>query len=125
MSTNNIRSYNHNVSPTCLPKHEINKVRNYSHANVNLQKSMEHQLYTKNCRQLRKTGERRGGSTQGRAHQLAVQCQTALKTYMQITLCILSILYLGKKYICMHATKVNEKKGAINFKRAIRGMSEG
>lgn len=29
-----------------------------------------------------------------------------------------------KKYICMHATKVN-KKGAINFKRAITGVWEG
>lgn len=51
-----------------------------------------------------KLGKEGMWSPRGRAHQLAVQCQTALKTYIQIT------VYLGKKYICMHATKVNKKK---------------
>lgn len=72
LSTNNIRSYNHNVSSTCLPKLEISKVKNYSHVNVNFAKSMKSQLNTKNCRQLKKTRKRRGDFPQGKAHQLAV-----------------------------------------------------
>lgn len=65
-----------------------------------------------------KLGKEGMWSPRGRAHQLAVQCQTALKTNIQIT------VYLGKNiYVCMQQ-KLIKKKGAINFKRTIRGMWE-
>lgn len=75
---------------------------------------MKTQLYTKNCRQQRKTGKSGGGSPRVSAHQSAVQCQTVLKTYLQIT------VYLGKNiYVCMQQKLI--KKRRHNFQKSNKG----
>lgn len=76
VSPTNIRSYIHKGLAACLPKWEPNKDDTSGHAMVDREKPTRPQLYTKNYSQLRKTGSRRGACLYGRAHQLALQCQT-------------------------------------------------
>jgi hypothetical protein len=53
------------------------------------------QMHTENNRQLSKAWGRRGDPPQERACLLVIQCQSALKTYIQATLYGLNILNLG------------------------------
>lgn len=71
-----IRSYIHKGLAACLPIWEPIKDDTSGRATVDGEKPTRPQLYTKNYSQLRKTRSGRGAGPYGRAHQLALQCQT-------------------------------------------------
>lgn len=64
------------VSPTSLLKIKMNNDNINEHGKLDLPKPTMSQSYTKNSRLLRKIMSKRGDLHNGRAHQLAVQCQS-------------------------------------------------
>lgn len=52
------------------------------------EKTMRFQTYTKNYRQLRKSGRQRGGLPQGRKYQFVVQCQIVNPEYINTNIII-------------------------------------
>lgn len=113
MPPSNIRSNTHKVSPTWLPKCELNKDTK-KHAKLYGKKPTRPQPYMINYRQLSKARSRTGDPLQGRAHQLAFWCQVGSPKNMQVTLYECNRSYLGihmHMQIHMHALTSDGKRG--------------
>ena len=72
MPPSDVLSYTHKVSPTWLPKHELNR-DHIRHGKVDGRNPRRPQSYTENYRYLRNVESKRNSFPQGRTHQLVIQ----------------------------------------------------
>lgn len=69
-----------------------------------------------------------GGPSQGRAHQLIVQCQEVITENRHIVNCVWAQQVVFRNiylYTSMHTIAMNEKRGRIDLKGMVRGWREG
>lgn len=94
-------------------------------------KSTKPQLYTKNSRQLRKTGRRRSVLPQGRAYPLLFQCQVVrpeimhtsnIKQTRQVLFRNIDIFTYAYIYTC---NRTIDDKAGMNFRASQMDTSEG
>jgi len=85
LSPRNVRSYTHKVSPTWLPKHELNREDSNKHANVDREASALHKKTTGNWGMPR-AGERAVPREAQHTSWLHKTKWAALKTCTQVTL---------------------------------------
>lgn len=83
-SPRKFRSCHHKVSPTWLPKQELNRDNTNLCARVGGAKTINPQPCTRNCRQLRDVRKRRVFFIEECANWLSHIKRSALKTYVQI-----------------------------------------
>lgn len=93
-------------TPTSLPKHELNKDKEY--ANVDMGKPTKNQHYKKENQQLNTAENERIGPLQWRAYQLVMNCQMVSPENIHISssICTKQVIFRNIIYIQMNINAI-------------------